>query len=153
VDLSTPRPRNCNWAPWATACRRPDMRDCSNQVVPGSYALERASPYSSSDCSGSRISGTTTTETDTSKILGMRESRGRVSGSALNQPPRQWSSGRSYDRVITQIWQHQDRSSNKAIAVALANHAVPESPADCFSLRGYGDLDESTRLEKVVANR
>jgi hypothetical protein len=41
---------------------------------------------------------------------------------------------------------------NQAIAVALANHAVPKSPADCPLLEGYGDWVESTRSDRIVAN-
>jgi hypothetical protein len=37
---------------------------------------------------------------------------------------------------------------NEAIAIALANHAVPKSPADCPPLEGYGDSAESPRSEK-----
>jgi hypothetical protein len=41
---------------------------------------------------------------------------------------------------------------NEAIAVALANHALKQSPADCPSPKGYGDSVESTQSEKNVAN-
>jgi hypothetical protein len=41
---------------------------------------------------------------------------------------------------------------NEEIAIALANHAIPKSPADCPSLGGYGDSVESTRSEKNMAN-
>jgi hypothetical protein len=41
---------------------------------------------------------------------------------------------------------------NMTIASALASHAVPKSPADHASLRGYGDVIESTHLEKIGLN-
>jgi hypothetical protein len=41
---------------------------------------------------------------------------------------------------------------NEAIAVALADQAVPNSPVDCPFQRGYGDSVESTRSEKNVGN-
>jgi hypothetical protein len=39
---------------------------------------------------------------------------------------------------------------NQEISVALANHSVQTSPADCPSLRDYGVFIESTRSEKSI---